>query len=181
VPGPKIAHQMIKDYITGQKIPDVGAERHRQEVERFLVEEKGYAKKDVAVDVPIAFEVAGEAYRSVVDLVVSPDGGQTRFMAVKCAAASLGSREREILAAARLLDKFQVPFCLVSDGRRAILLDTLTGAHVGESWDAVPTKQQAAKQLQHLELKPLPEDRREKTRLIFRSYDSQNVNVARNL
>lgn len=181
MPDPKTPHQMIEDFITGQKIPDVGAERHRQEVERFLVEEKGYAKGDIEVGVPIAFEVAGETYRSEVDLVVSPDGGQTRLIAVKCAAASLGSREREILAAARLLDKFQIPYCLVSDGRRAVLLDTLTGEHVGENWDAVPAKLQAAQQLKHLELKPLPENRREKTRLIFRSYDSLNVNVARKL
>ena len=181
MPETKMPHPMIIDYITGQEIPDVGAEGHRQAVERYLVEEKGYAKEDVEVDAPISFEVAGEAYRSVVDLVISPDGGKTRLIAVKCAAASLGSREREILAAARLLDSYQIPYCLVSDGRRAILLDTLTGEHVGDNWDAVPTKQQALEQLEQLELKPLPGKLLEKTRLIFRSYDSLNVNVARKL
>ena len=177
----KIPHQMIKDYITGNQIPDIGAEGHRQAVERFLVEDKGYRREDIEVDVPISFEVAGEPYHSAVDLVVSPNGGQTRLIAVKCAAASLGSREREILAAARLLDSYQIPLCLVSDGRRAILLDTLTGRQVGDSWDAVPSRQQALEMLDQLDLKPLPESWREKTRLIFRSYDSLNVNVARKL
>lgn len=174
-------YEMIKDFVTGRMIPNVGAEDHRQAVERFLVEEKGYAREDIEVDAPICFDVGGETYCSVVDLVVSPDGGKTRLMAVKCAAASLGSREREILAAARLLDDYQIPYCLVSDGRRVILLETVTGKHLGGSWDAVPDKDSAAELAERLERKPLPESRREKTKLIFRSYDSLNVNVARKI
>ena len=87
---------MITDFVTGKEIPNVGAEENRQMVERFLVNEKGFSKEDIEVDVDIEMTVAGELYRSQIDLVVSVDGGVTRFMAVKCAAASLGSREREI-------------------------------------------------------------------------------------
>jgi hypothetical protein len=172
---------MIKDFISGRMIPNVGAEGHRQAVERYLVEEKGYARTDIEVDVPISFEVAGETYRSVVDLVVSPDNGNTRLIAVKCAAASLGSREREILAAARLLEEYQIPYCLVSDGRRVIFLETVTGRKLGGSWEAVPDKNKAMQMAARLERRPLPEKQREKTKLIFRSYDSENVNVARNI
>jgi hypothetical protein len=88
---------MITDFITGNKIPNVGAEENRQMFVQFLVKEKGFSKEDIEVDVDIEMIVAGETYRSQIDLVVSVDGGVTRFMAVKCAAASLGSREREIL------------------------------------------------------------------------------------
>ena len=174
-------YELIEDFVTGRMIPNVGAEGHRQAVERFLVEKKGYAREDIEVDAPICFDVADETYRSTVDLVVSPDGGKTRLIAVKCAAASLGSREREILAAARLLDDYQIPYCLVSDGRRVILLETLTGKHLGGSWDDVPDKKTAAELAGRLERSPLPESRREKTKLIFRSYDTLNVNVARKM
>ena len=83
---------MITDFITGNKIPNVGAEENRQMFVQFLVKEKGFSKEDIEVDVDIEMIVAGETYRSQIDLVVSVDGGVTRFMAVKCAAASLGSR-----------------------------------------------------------------------------------------
>ena len=96
-------YSLITDFVTGKEIPNVGAEENRQMVERFLVNEKGFSKEDIEVDVDIEMTVAGEPYRSQIDLVVSIDGGATRFMAIKCAAASLGSREREILAASRLL------------------------------------------------------------------------------
>lgn len=166
--------ETVVDFITGRKIPDVGSEGNRQRVERFLVEEKGYAREDIEVDVPMEVPVQGEIYRSKIDLLARVNG--TPFMAIKCAAASLGSWEREIVAAARLLGDFQVPFSLVSDGDAAILLDTVSGKKIGEGWDPVPSRDQAAEQLKEIDPTPFPEKRLDRERLIFRSYDSMNVN-----
>ena len=172
-------YSMITDFVTGKEIPNVGAEENRQMVEQFLVNEMGYSKEDIAVDVDIELTVAGETYRSQIDLVVSLESN--RFMAVKCAAASLGSREREILAAARLLAENQLPFSVVSDGRTAIVLDTVSGKKLGEGLNAIPSKAQAQEKLKEITLMPFPKDKREREKLIFRSYDSMNVNVGRKL
>lgn len=172
-------YSMITDFVTGKEIPNVGAEENRQMLEQFLVNEMGYSKEDIAVDVDIEITVAGETYRSQIDLVVSLESN--RFMAIKCAAASLGSREREILAAARLLAENQLPFSVVSDGKTAIVLDTVSGKKLGEGLDAIPSKAQAHEKLKEITLKPFPKDKREREKLIFRSYDSMNVNVGRNI
>jgi hypothetical protein len=172
---------MITDFVTGKTIPNVGAEENRQMVERFLVAEKGFSKADIEVDVDIELAIAGQPYRSQIDLVVSVDAGSTRFMAIKCAAASLGSREREILAASRLLAENQLPFSVVSDGKTAIVLDTVSGQKLGEGLSAIPSKDEAREKLKALQLRPFPKDKREREKLIFRSYDSMNVNVSRNL
>jgi len=140
---------MITDYITGKEVPNIGAEENRQAVERFLVVAKGYLKEDIEVDVDIELTVAGNLYRSQIDLVVSVDGGKTRFMAVKCAAGSLGSCEREIVAAARLLEEYPVPFSMVSDGKTAILLDTFSGKKIGEGLDVIPAKDEALEKLDY--------------------------------
>jgi hypothetical protein len=171
----------VTDFITGKDVPNIGAEENRQAVERFLVERKGYLKEDIEIDVDIEMTVAGESYRSQLDLVVSTDGGKTRFMAIRCAAGSLGSREREIVAAARLLDDRQIPLSVVSDGKTAIVLDTVSAKKTGNGLDAIPSKKEAIKKLESLELQPFPVDRREKEKLIFRMYDSENVNVQRNI
>ena len=165
----------IKDYITGKTVPDTGAEANRQAFERFLVEEKGYAREDIAVDAPIQVMVQEETYHSHIDLVVSVDG--VRAMAVKCAAGSLGSWQREIVAAARLLDTAQIPFAIVTDGKTAHILDTATGAVVAEGLEEIMTKEAARKFLTTFEPTPLKEDRRPREALIYRSYDSMNVNV----
>ena len=64
-------YQWITDYITGEKIPDVGSEANRQRVERYLVAEKGYTKDDIEVDAPLEMTIGDAPYRSRVDLVVS--------------------------------------------------------------------------------------------------------------
>ena len=174
-------YSMITDFITGEEIPTVGAEENRQHVAQFLVAEKGYSKKDIEVDVDIEITVAGDIYRSQVDLVVSVDDRSTPFMAIKCAAASLGSREREILAASRLLCDNQIPFSVVSDGKTAIVLDTVSGQKQGEGLNAIPAKDEAREHLKTLQQQPYPKEKLEREKLIFRTYDSMNVNVQRNM
>jgi len=171
-------YRMITDFITGRSIPDMGAEANRQAVERLLVETKGFAKQEIAVDVEMSFEVSGQPYQTWLDLVVSVAG--IRYMVIKCAAGSLGSREREVVAAARLLDEnAQIPLSVVSDGKTAIVLDTVTGKTVGEGFEAIPSKDAVESKLDTLVPIPLARDRRNKERLIFRTYDTMNVNRAR--
>jgi hypothetical protein len=98
-------------------------------------------------------------------------------MVLKCTAGSLGSWERETLAAARLLDTYQIPLSVVSDGKSAIVLDTVTGKKIGEGLQAIPSKKEAREKLSASTLSPLPADRIEPEKLIFRSYDSMKVNV----
>ena len=174
-------YTMITDFVTGKDLPNIGAEENRQVIERFLIEQKGYLKEDIQIDADIEMTVAGEIYRSQLDLVISADGGKTRFMAIRCVAGSLGSREREIVAAARLLDNYQIPLSIVSNGQTAIVLDTVSGKKIGEGMDAIPSKEEVLEKLESLELLPFPKDRLEREKLIFRTFDSENVNVQRNI
>ena len=168
--------EFIEDVITGEKIPLIGAEENRQAVARLLVEKKGYAKKDLRRAVPIKVTIGSESYRSKVDLIVSINGRSV--MLIKCAAGSLGSRERETLAAARLLEPHPIPLSMVSDGHTAVVLDTTSGKVIGKGWEAVPTEKEAIKRLAADTVPELSPERREKEGLIFRSYDSMNVNVS---
>lgn len=170
--------ETIMDYITGKPIPDIGAEANRQAFERILVELKGFSKDDIEVDVPLNLVVAGEAYHSRVDLVVSAGG--RRMMAVKCVAGSLGSREREILAAARLIESFQIPVSVVTDGKGAVVLDTASGEKTGEGVEAVPSREKLSQLVSETAFVPFPEKKIDREKLIFRTYDMENVNIQRN-
>ena len=169
----------LTDYVSGREVPDIGAEANRQAVERYLVNKKGFTKSEIEVDVDLELIIADKPYRSHIDLVVSVD--EVCYMAIKCAAGSLASREREILAAARLLMNYQIPVAAVSDGKTAIVLDTLSGKKSGEGLEAIPNRRDARDQLKKITLQPLPEKRVEGEKLIFRTYDMMNVNVSRNI
>lgn len=168
---------VIIDYITGQSVPNVGAEANRQRVERYLVENRGYRPEEVLVDLPIVIDIDGVVYRSAVDLVVQIDG--LPLMAIKCAAGSMGSREREIISAARLLRESPLPLAVVSDGAAATVLDGVTGKKKGEGLEAIPHRQALAGLAAAAPAAPMAAERLYREKLVFRSYDSMNVNVSR--
>ena len=98
-------------------------------------------------------------------------------MVIKCAPGSLNSREREVIAASRLLAPHQIPLAVASDGRTAFVWATLSGKRCGEGLDAIPSRDQAHQRFDPNALVPLADDRRQRQQLIFRSYDMMNVNV----
>ncbi len=166
--------QTLIDHVTGNRVPNIGAEENRQAVERLLVEEKRFSREEIGVGVPIAFTAAGEVYRSRIDLVVSLDGRP--LMVIKCAAGSLGSREREAASAARLIDTRPLPLAAVSDGKTAIVFDVATGKPIGTGLEAIPDRAALARIAAAPAPAPLSAERLNRERLIFRSYDSMNVN-----
>jgi hypothetical protein len=166
---------IIVDFITGESVPNVGSELNRQKVERYLVRQKGYRREDVLVDAPIQIDIDGQVYRSKVDLVIQID--DQAFMAVKCAAGSLGSREREIVSAARLFGPAPLPLAVVSDGTSAVVLDVATGKKKSEGLATIPHRSEAVGLIRADRLPSLAPERLAREKLVFRSYDSMNINV----
>lgn len=173
------SYDVLIDFVTGKEVPNIGAEEVRQQVERFLVETKGYSKENIEVDADLRFTIGDEEIHSNVDLAVRLEG--KRFMILKCVPGSLGSRQRETLAAARLLDAHQIPLSVVTDGRDAELLDTVTGELLSHGLEAIPSKDQGMQRMKEIKLQPFPEKRLEREKIIFRSYDEMNINVQRKL
>jgi hypothetical protein len=168
----------INDYVTGRPVPDVGAEANRQALERVLVEEKGYAPEEISVDAPISVDIDGDIYQSRVDLVVCL--GPRPLMAVKCAAGNLDSRQREIVAAARLLAPDRtLPLAVASDGKTAMVWDAVTGKEIGTGLEAIPARDELAARFSGQAPAPLDTERLAREKIVFRSYDSMNVNIRR--
>jgi len=172
-------YEMITDYITGNEIPNVGAEENRQVVERLLVEEKNYSKSEIILNADINLQIGLDRYQSQINLLVRIH--EQSVMVIKCVAGSLGSHEREAIAAARLLETNQIPVSVVSDGKTALIRDVITGKKIGEGLSMIPSREDAIQLLYKYSPTPIPEDRIEREKLVFRTYDSMNVNVSRNI
>lgn len=176
-PKESISNDTLVDYVTGRMVPDIGAESHRQKIERFLVTDKGYDKSDIAVDADIVVVFPEETYRSQLDLVVSVDGRPV--MVIKCVAGSLESRQREVLSAARIYRPGPIPYAVAADGETAVIYDTRTGKKIGEGLNAIPDLSAARAMAAKIIPVNIPETRIKKERIIFRSYDSMNIHVQR--
>jgi len=165
---------VITDYITGKEIDNVGAEASRQIFEKYLVDTLGYEKADIQVDVPLTVQFKGEDYPSVIDLVVNCQ--DRPLMAVTCVAGSIGSYEREILAGARLLYDTMIPYAVSTDGRDAVVKDTVTGQTIGQGLSALPSKAEAEKQIPTLAKARLDPSRRSGEMIIYRSFNLEKIN-----
>ena len=97
----------------------------RKMAELLLLDEKGYAAGDVKKNVAFDVVLGQEKLRSHVDLLVSVDG--KKAMVIKCAPGSLSSRERHVLASARVMSDIPVPVAVVMDPVSAVVLDSATG------------------------------------------------------
>jgi hypothetical protein len=160
----------ICDFITGQAFIDTDDERIRQKIEQLLIEEKGYLKKDIEVDREFEIVIGEEVHRSKVDLIVNV--GEKRFMVIKCARGSLVSREREVISCARILNTYQIPYAVVTNGEDAEVLNTITGEVIGYGLEAIPSKTQVLEAFKNTEFKSLQEKRIEKEKRIFLAFDA---------
>jgi hypothetical protein len=172
-------YEMIKDYITGNEIPNVGSEENRQAVERFLVEQKNYSPSEIILNEDINLQIGLDRYQSQIDMLIRIH--DQSVMIIKCVAGSLGSHEREAIAAARLLENNQIPVSVVSDGKNALIRDVVTGKKMGDGLAMIPSREDAVQLLYKYTPTPVHEGRIEREKLVFRTYDSMKVNAPKNI
>ncbi len=163
-----ILNQEIED---GQDL----ANEARRTVEYLLLQKKGYAPEEVRTSVVFEVKLEKETAHSSVDFLVTVAG--KNVMIVKCAAGSLGSRERQAIAAARLMGNPPVPIAVVADPVTAEVLDTATGDVIGEGFGAIPVRAQIEGLLAQKQPAPLTPSRIEKEKRILLAFDAIRCSI----
>ncbi len=69
-----IVYGTLKDYLTGEELPDTDDERCRQELARIMVEEKGYAADELEPRLVIETAFNNRSVRSLIELNVLLQG-----------------------------------------------------------------------------------------------------------
>ena len=147
----------------------------RKTVEYLLIEKKGYAREEVRKQVVFDVILGQETAHSSVDFLITIAG--KKVMVIKCASGSLSSRERQAVAAARLLDSPPVPIAVVADPTTAEVLDVMTGKVVGEGFGAIPIRDQILTVMSEKERIPLSPERIEKEKRILLAFDAIRCSV----
>jgi len=141
--GHHFVYGTLRDYLTGEELPDTDDERFRQTLARLLVEERGFAKKELEPRLTIETLFGTNFVRSLIDLTVSV--GHQRCFVLRYGPGSLVTREKPAVAAARVLDpRCCLPLAVVTNGQDAELLETRSGKVLAGGMTAIPDRAQAA-------------------------------------
>ena len=166
----------LVDYISGKEIPFSNRDNIRQKLVKTLVEGKGYLKEDISLDREIRFDIEGQLVCSLVDISIGLDS--KTLMVFKCASGSVVSRERQVIAAARLLEDYIIPFAVVTNGVNIELLDTLSEKVIGDGMQFIPTRQELYENSRNLALKSAKKNKLVYEQRILHTYDEISCNIS---
>lgn len=154
------------DFITGKTVVDTDDERIRQMLARFLVHKRGYEKTDIEPKVEVALVCEHEKAVAVIDFVIKLDG--KRVMVIKYGPGSLVSRERPSIASARVLEPYQIPFAVITNGVDAEMIDTMTGEVISYGIESIPSKMDLKERIKTSVFKEIsPKKREVEVRFLF--------------
>jgi len=167
----------LSDFITGESLVDTDDERYRQQLARYLVEEKGYAKGELEPRRKIETLFAGCFVVSKIELVVRL--ANRPMLLLRYGPGSLVTRERPTLAAARVLEpQALIPVAVITNGENAEVLDVVSSKVIGSGLAAIPDRGQLAELA--VRTPPVPGatgDRREKELRILNAFDVEGCCV----
>ena len=171
IPGHHLIYGTLQDYLTGEDLPDTDDERTRQDLERMMVEEKGFAREELEPRLAIETTFNKIFVRSIIDLTVSVAG--KRLFVLRYGPGSLVTREKSALAAARVLDReYCIPLSVVTNGRDAELLETATGKVLATGMEAIPNREQAGTLITEYRCSPPADEAvRERTLRVLNAFD----------
>ncbi len=144
--------------------------KERQEIVRYLIENKGYRPEEIKLLVPIIVEIPGKRLYTKADIVVELEGRPA--LCLRLNEGSVVSRERGTIAAARLLNPTAPPpICVQTNGEEYSVLDTYTKKTLGQSLADLPTREEMIKILKEKKPRPLSEKQLEAEKKILFFYD----------
>lgn len=140
--GHHIVYGELRDYLTGEVLPDTDDERIRQELARLLVEDLGYGREELEPRLTIDSCFNNSQVQTLVELTARING--RRLFVLRYGPGSLVTRETAAIAAARLLDPdYRIPLAIVTNGRDAELLETGHGRVLATGMACIPDRKRA--------------------------------------
>jgi len=163
----------LEDHITGDILDDTHDERLRQSLARLLVDEKGFDKAQIEPRRKVVLSACGKQAAIHLDFVVWID--DRVCMIVRYGPGSLVTRHRPALGLSRLIETYQIPLVVVTNGRDADILDGENGKRLASGLGNIPTQNDVLTELPSFRFKPISKERAEgESRIVF-AYEIDNA------
>jgi hypothetical protein len=166
----KEREELIREKIREEEfVQQIQLEGVRQKVWEFLIREKQYKKEDIQISPKFTLMFSDCEAVAEIDFLISLPVGS--FMVIKCAYAAIESWERYVIAFARAIKEYQIPYAMVTDGEQVKIIDIMKGALVGASFKSLFARQDAIKILENFQKVPYPAEKIERERRIIYAFE----------
>ena len=128
----------LDDFITGEPLKDTHDERYRQQLARLLVKRKGYRKVDIKPRKGLIVAAGNQRARIKVDFLIYLDG--KACMVIKYGPGSIVTRRRPLVAISRVLEPYQIPIAVVTNGVDAEIVEGASGNVISRGLETIPSK-----------------------------------------
>ena len=156
----------IDDFITGEPIKDTHDERYRQQLARLLVNRKGYLKSEIEPRKNLIVQAGDQRAGIKVDFLITLAGKVS--MVIKYGPGSIVTRRRPLLAISRVLESYQIPIAVATNGEDAEIVEGSSGKVIARGLENIPSKSNLIEMTSEYLFKPIGADRAEmESRIIY--------------
>jgi hypothetical protein len=150
-------------------IEQVQLEGIKKTVWEFLIKEKQFKQEDIQINPKCRLMLRD--CETMVDIDFIIDLPSANFMVIKCAYASIESWERYILAVARAIKDYQIPYAMVTDRENTKIMDVINGSLLGDSMKSLFTRQEALKIMEGFNKVPYSAEKIDRERRIIYAFE----------
>lgn len=148
----------------------------RQIVYQTLVEKKGFHQMEVHIDPQFSLELQACVVGLSTDFMIVLEG--TIFMVIRCVPSDIESWERSVVAFARAIKDYQIPFAVITDGGQVKEIDIIKNVSVQKSIQELISRQEASRFMRDFRKIPIPNNKIEKERRIICAFEDIKRSMA---
>jgi hypothetical protein len=142
----------------------------KQLVYKTLTEEKGFYPDEIQIDPQFILRLSTCEATVGIDFMLILD--QISFMVIRCVSSGIESWERSVVAFARVIKDYQIPYAVITDGEYAKIIDIINNVFVQKSVKELFTRQEAISLRNNFRKIPFQDTDREKEKRIIYAFES---------
>jgi hypothetical protein len=141
----------------------------RRSMWEFLTQQKGFDPKEVEIDPQFKIVLSNCEASVGIDFIINISSSS--FMVIRCVQSAIESWERYVIAFARAVKDYQIPYGVVTDGENARIYNMFTGSLASDTINGLPNRQEAEEHMKAFTKVPCPQKRLEKEKRIIYAFE----------
>ena len=162
--------KLIREKLKEEELIDMMQLRGiNQMVWEMLIKEKGFNPEEIEINPEFRLQLSNCEANVSVDFIINISS--VSFMVIRSVSTAIESWERYIVAFARAVKDYQIPYAVITDGENFKIYDVLSGSLLSESIQGLFNRQEALNLMKDFEKIPCPANRQEKEKRIVYAFE----------